>query len=91
MSAEVLSPRQAAEILGVHHTTVRRWVAEGACPNVFANLPGTRVGIPAWWVEQLISPEPPVVVGLGERSRPESLWGGTHPRTDAGVSSSGAA
>ena len=65
MSAQVLSPGQVATRLGVDDSTVRRWVRAGACPNVFASLPGTRIGIPAWWVEQLISPEPPVVVGQG--------------------------
>lgn len=94
MSAAVLSPRQAADVLGVSHQTVRRWVTEGACPNVFADLPGARVGVPAWWVEQLISPAP--LVGVpGERARPSLAgtpgWGGTHPRTDTGASTPGAA
>lgn len=64
--ALVLTPREAAGLLGVDHTTVRRWVHAGACPDVFADLPGTRIGVPRWWVEQLISPEPPVVVGAGD-------------------------
>jgi excisionase family DNA binding protein len=93
MSAQVLSPREAADLLGVDHTTVRRWVHAGHCPNVFASLPGTRIGVPLWWVEQLISPEPPVVVGAGDggaASLPTSVGRGaptlrtvrgSHPRT----------
>lgn len=67
MSTEalVLSPREAADLLGVDHTTVRRWVRQGACPNAFAHLPGTRIGVPRWWVEQIVSP-PVVVAGVGD-------------------------
>lgn len=91
--ALVLTPREAAGLLGVDHTTVRRWVHAGACPDVFADLPGTRIGVPRWWVEQLISPEPSVVVGTGDggaASLPASAGRGTptlrtvrgsHPRT----------
>lgn len=64
MSAAVLSPREAAAILGVSHQTIRRWVTDGACPNAFAHLPGTRIGVPAWWVDRIIS-RPPVVDGQG--------------------------
>lgn len=64
--ALVLTPREAAGLLGVDHTTVRRWIKDGACPDVFANLPGTRLGVPRWWVDRIISPpEPSVVVGRG--------------------------
>ena len=60
MSA-VLTPREAADTLGVSHQTIRRWVRAGACPNAFATLPGTRIGVPRWWVDQIISA--PSVVG----------------------------
>lgn len=78
MSA-VLSPREAADELGVSHQTVRRWIAEGACPNAFATLPGTRIGVPRWWVDQIIS-APSVVVGAGSGGaapRPAAAGSGT--------------
>lgn len=67
MSTEalVLSPREAADLLGVDHTTVRRWVRAGACPNAFARLPGTRIGVPRWWVDQ-------IVTGAGVVAAPEA-------------------
>ena len=89
----VLTPRQAAAKLGVDHTTIRRWVRSGHCPDAFASLPTTRIGIPTWWVEALISPEPSVVVGAGDggaASLPTSVGRGaptlrtvrgSHPRT----------
>ena len=57
MSTEalVLSPREAAAMLGVSHQTVRRWVASGDCPDAFAHLPGARIGVPRWWVDQIAS------------------------------------
>lgn len=57
MSTEalVLSPREAAALLGVSHQTMRRWVADGAAPDAFAHLPGARIGEPRWWVDQIVS------------------------------------
>lgn len=92
-AALVLSPREVAELLGVDHTTVRRWVREGAVRDVFADLPGARMGIARSWVERLVSPEPSVVVGMGDggaASLPAPAGRGTptlrtvrgsHPRT----------
>lgn len=52
-----------------------------------------RIGVPRWWVEQLISPEPPVVVGAGDGGAAPLPHGnndgtptlrtvrGSHPRT----------
>lgn len=92
MSAAVLSPDQVADLFGVDPSTVRRWVRTGHCPNAFATLPGTRIGIPRWWVDQIIS-APPVVVGAesgGAAPRPAAAGSGTptlrsvrgsHPRT----------
>lgn len=52
--------------LAASHQTVRRWVADGALRDVFAHMPGNRVGIARAEVERLISPpEPSVVVGQG--------------------------
>lgn len=67
MSTEalVLSPREAAALLGVSHQTMRRWVADGAAPNAFAHLPGTRIGVPRWWVDQ-------IVTGAGVVAAPEA-------------------
>lgn len=94
--ALVLTPREAAALLGVDHTTVRRWIKDGACPNVFAHLPGTRLGVPRWWVDRIISPPPSVVVGV-EAGGPaaavphDNNGGGSHLRTVPGVAAPGAA
>lgn len=61
-SVQVLSPGQVAQVLGVDPSTVRRWVRDGAVPNVFADLPTDRLGIPTWWVAERISPPAPGVV-----------------------------
>lgn len=79
MSAQVLTPREAAAILGVSHQTIRRWVTDGACPNAFATLPGARIGVPRWWVDQIIS-APVVVAGAqsgGAAPLTASAEGGT--------------
>lgn len=94
--ALVLTPRHAAELLGVDHTTIRRWVRDGACPNVFAHLPGTRIGVPRWWVDRIISPPPSVVVGVeaggGAASPSAAAECGTPTlRTVPGVAAPGAA
>lgn len=88
-AALVLTPRQAAAILGVSHQTIRRWAADGACPNVFASLPGARIGVPLWWVEALTSPEPVVVAGQGSSGPAAAVphgnnGGGSHLRTVRG-------
>lgn len=57
--AQVLSPGQVARVLGVDPSTVRRWVRDGAVPNVFADLPTDRLGIPTWWLADRITPEGP--------------------------------
>ena len=43
----VISPAQAAAILGVDPSTVRRWVREGACPDAFAALPSRHFHVTA--------------------------------------------
>lgn len=91
----VLSPGQTADLLGVDPSTVRRWVRAGHCPNVFATLPGTRIGVPRWWVDQLTSPGPVVVAG-GEDGPAAAVphgthGGGSHLRTVPEVAPSGAA
>lgn len=53
--AQVLKPREVAAVLGVDQATVRNWVKRGSCPNAFAGLDGTRIGIPWWWVEERIN------------------------------------
>jgi hypothetical protein len=53
--AQVLSPGKVAAVLGVDPSTVRRWVRDGAVPNVFEDLPTDRVGIPAWWVADRVA------------------------------------
>lgn len=92
----VLTPRQAADLLGVDHTTIRRWVREGHCPDVFADLPTHRLGIPRWWVDRIVSP-PPVVVSGVEAGGPAvavphgNNGGGSHLRTVPGAATPGAA
>lgn len=87
LEQEVLTPGQVAQLLHVDPGTVRGWVRSGEAPDSFATLPTNRIGIPRWWVEQLISPAP-VVVGPGERSRPSLAGipgrGGTTLRTIGG-------
>lgn len=92
----VLTCAQAAQILGVDESTARRWVRNGDAPD--ANLPGSRLGIPSWWVTERITAgrtSPGFVVDLGERQgRTLTGYGRgapATPRTDTGVSSSGAA
>lgn len=40
MSVRALTLRKAAERLGVHHTTLRRWIEDGTGPRALV-LPGT--------------------------------------------------
>lgn len=60
-----MSPREVAGVLGVSHQTIRRWVANGECPNALAHLSGNRIGIPSMWVDRIIS-QPLVVDGMGD-------------------------
>lgn len=95
--AQVLSPGQVARVLGVDPSTVRRWVREGAVPNVFADLPTDRLGIPTWWVAERVCPPAPAVVsgqqvGGSAASLPASAGsGGPHLRTVPGAATPGAA
>ncbi len=52
ITAQVLRPSQAADVLGCDTSTIRRWVRHGECPDAFADLPTERVGIPRWWIER---------------------------------------
>ena len=52
IEAFVLKPTEAAEVLGLDPSTIRRWIRFGECPDAFADLPTERVGVPRWWVEQ---------------------------------------
>lgn len=78
--AQVLSPGQVARVLGVDPSTVRRWVRDGAVPNVFADLPTDRLGIPTWWLADRISPEGPAT-STGERDGADT---GRHLRAVGG-------
>ena len=62
---QVLSARETAHLFGVNHTTVRRWVREGALRDVFADMPTGRVGVARCEVDQ-------IVTGAGVVAAPEA-------------------
>lgn len=86
-AAQVLSPAQAAAVLGVHPNTIRNMVKRGELRDAFAHLELRRIGIARADLEQLIFPASVVVAG--EQVPPPSLpaaagGGGTHLRTVGG-------
>ncbi len=89
--AQVLSPGRVARVLGVDPSTVRRWVRDGAVPNVFADLPTDRLGIPTWWVAERVSPPAPAPLSGQQVGGPAASLlasaggGGSHLRTVDGA------
>lgn len=51
----VLKPSWVAEILGLDPATVYRRIANGTYTDAFADDEGSRKGIPAWQIEQIIN------------------------------------
>lgn len=94
-AAQVLSPAQAAAVLGVHPNTIRNMVKRGELRDAFAHLELRRIGIARADLEQLISPAPVVVAG--RESGPAAAvphgnnGGGPHLRTVPGGATPGAA